>query len=161
MGFALGLLLAVAVLMAGRVPAEGRPLDAHVKLSATATGGVAALSDRRLVTSRRLAPGGPALKGRVRLLNQTSGRASLLVRATAPDDSLDRIVAVELRGRGAPALRTTLGELRRWRGLGAPLPSQRKQAISVRAWIPASTAGGHEGRRVDVTLEFTRKGVRR
>jgi hypothetical protein len=160
-GFVLGVLLAGAVLMAGRVPAEGRPLDTHVKVSATATGGVSSLSERRIAEGRRLFPGGPALEGRVRLLNQTSGRASLLVRATAPDDALDELVVVELSGGGKPSLETTLGELRSWRSLGAPLASQRKRTISVRAWIPASVTGGHEGRRADVTLEFTREGVRR
>jgi hypothetical protein len=160
-GFVLGLMLAAAVLMAGRVPAEGRPLDAQLKLSATATGGITLLSERGVMASRGLAPGGPAARGRVRLLNQTSGPASLLVRATSPDDSLDRIVLVELRGAGAPALRTTLAELRDWRAVSAPLASQRKRAISVRAWIPASVAGGHEARRADLTLEFTREGVRR
>lgn len=147
--------------MAGRVPAEGRPLDANLSLSATATGGITLLSERGVVGGRRLAPGGPAAKGRVRLLNQTSGPASLLVRATSPDVALDGIVVVELRGGGVPALRTTLAELRDWRGVGTPLASQRKRTIMVRAWIPASVAGGYEARRAELTLEFTREGVRR
>jgi hypothetical protein len=157
--FVAGVVLAAAVLAAGRVPAEGRPLEAHASLAARATGGVSASPERRAVASRRLAPGGPALRGQVRLLNQTSKGVSLLVRAAPAERALDPLVLVELRAAGARPLRTTLGGLRRWRRLGGTLASQAERRLAIRAWIPASVAGGHEGRRADITLEFTRKGA--
>jgi hypothetical protein len=159
--FVAGVGLAAAVLLAGRVPAEGRPLDARVSLAATATGGVAVSPERRVVASRRLAPGGPALRGRVRLLNQTSRSVSVLVRAASAERALDPIVRVELRASGARPLRTTLGGLRRWRRLGTTLARQTERRIAMRVWLPASVTGGHEGRRAEITLEFTRKGARR
>jgi hypothetical protein len=159
--FAAGVFLAAAVLLAGRVPAEGRPLDARASVAATASGGVSVAPERRVVASRRLAPGGPALRGRVRVLNQTSEGVSLLVRAAAPERALDQFVHVELRAGHARPLRTTLGGLRRWRRLGGTLASQAERRIAVRAWIPASVAGGHEGRRAEIGLEFTRKGASR
>jgi hypothetical protein len=158
-GFVVGVLLAGAVLIAGRVPDEGRALDAQLKLSATATGGVAALSQDRLLTSGRLAPGGDPLEGQLRLLNQTSKSVDLLVRATAADPALDRIAAVELQAGDADPMRTTLGALRRWRPVGARVASKREQTVTVRVWIPGSASAGYEGRRADVTLEFTRKGA--
>jgi hypothetical protein len=159
LGLVLGVVLAGAVLMAGRVPAEGRPLDAHVKLSATATGGVSAFAEHRLVASGRLAPGSAPLEGRVRLLNQTSKGVDLLVRATSADRALDEIVTVELRVGSSGRMRTTLGALRRWRPVGARVASQRKRPVAMRVWIPSSVPGGHEARRLDVTLEFTREGA--
>jgi hypothetical protein len=161
MAFVAGVVLAAAVLVAGRVPAEGRPLDARVSLAAAATGGVSVSPERRVVASRRLAPGGPALQGRVRLLNQTSKGVSVLVRASSAERALDQLVRVELRAGHARPLRTTLSGLRRWRRVGTTLPRQTERRIAIRVWIPASVTGGHEGRRSAITLEFTRKGARR
>jgi hypothetical protein len=157
--FVVGVSLAAGVLVAGRVPAEGRPLDARVKLTTTATGGVSVSPERRVVARRALVPGGAPLRGRVRLLNQTSKDVSVLVRAASAERALDQLVLVELRAGNARPQRTTLSALRRWRPLGTTLARQAERRIAVRVWIPASVTGGHEGRRADITLEFTRRGA--
>ena len=158
-GFVFGILLAAAIIATGSVPGGNRALSADLKLGATATGGLAVAPDGRVLTAHRLAPGAPGAEGRIRLLNQTSRRAPILVRARTTDPALDGLVRLELRaGKGAP-LRTTLADLRRWRRLEPALAPQRRERVAIRVWIPASVDGGHEGRRTDVTLEFVRKGA--
>jgi hypothetical protein len=157
-GFVLGVLLAAIIVATGSVPGGERPLTAELKLGATATGGLAVTPEGRVLAARRLAPGGQPAEGRVRLLNQTSGRASVLVRARTRDRALDDLVQVRLRPDRGSAVRTTLGALRRWRRFGPALAPHRRARVAVRVWIPASVDGGHEGRRAEVTLEFVRKG---
>ena len=160
-GFVVGIVLAAAIVATGSVPGGNRALGAKLELGATATGGLAVAPEGHVMTARRLAPGAPGAEGRIRLLNQTSGRASILVRARTTDPALDGLVRVELRaGKGSP-LRTTLADLRRWRRLEPALAPQRRERVAIRVWIPASVDGGHEGRRSDVTLEFARKGMER
>jgi hypothetical protein len=158
--FVLGVLLAAIIVATGSVPGGERPLTAKLKLGATATGGLAVTPEGRVLAAHRLAPGGQRAEGRVRLLNQTSGRAAVLVRARTTDPALDGLVRLQLQvGDGSP-LRTTLGALRRWQRLGPALAPHDRERVSVRVWIPASVDGGHEGRRARVTLEFVRKGTR-
>ena len=158
-GFAIGAVLATAVLAAGQVPAGGRALQAQVNVSATATGGLAVSPEGRALAKRRLTPGAPPLVARVRLLNQTSGTVQVLVRAASAERALDASVRVELRAGAGRPLRATLGELRRWRRVGAPLAAHRRTPVALRIWIPRSASGAHEGRRADVTLEFLRRGA--
>jgi hypothetical protein len=158
-GFVCGILFAAAIVATGGVPGGNRALGAELKLGATATGGLAVAPEGRVLAANRLAPGAPAAEGRLRLLNQTSGRASVLVRARTTDPALDGLVRLQLRPGDGPALRSTLGALRRWRQLRPALAPQRREAVTVRVWIPASAGRGHEGRRADVTLEFARRGT--
>ena len=92
-GFMSGILLAAAIVATGSVPGGNQPLTAEVKLGATATGGLAVSPEGRVLAAHRLAPGARAAEGRVRLLNQTSGRASVLVRARTTDPALDGLRA--------------------------------------------------------------------
>jgi hypothetical protein len=158
-GFVLGVLLAVGIVVAGRVPAGERPLDSRVSIEAASSGGVAASPENRVLGSGRLAPGAAPVEARVRLLNQTSSDVSVLVRAVSEDDSLDSLARVELGAEGEPRLRTTLGALRRWQSLGGRLGSQRTRDVTARVWLPRSVSGGYEARRVELTLEFVRKGA--
>jgi hypothetical protein len=158
-GFVLGVALAAGVLVAGRVPAGERPLDAHMSVTAAATGGVTASPEHRVLASGRLAPGLAPVEGRVRLLNQTSSNVSVMVRAASGDSSLDELARVEVRASGRRPVRTTLGALRRWQALGGELASQRSRRVATRVWIPRSVSGGYEARRVELTLEFTRRGA--
>lgn len=158
-GFAIGVALATAVVAAGQVPAGGRALDAQLNVSAAATGGLAVSAEGRTLAKRRLAPGARRLVARVRLLNQTSGPVRVLVRAASAERALDASLRVELRIGGGRPLRATLGELRRWRRIGAPLAAHRRAPVHVLIWIPRSAGGGHEGRQADVTLEFLRRGA--
>jgi hypothetical protein len=158
-GFVLGILLAAAIIATGSVPGGNRALSAELKLGATATGGLAVAPEGRVLSAHRLAPGAPGAEGAIKLLNQTSERASVLVRAKTTDPALDGLVRLQLRaGHGSP-LRATLGELRRWRRLAPALAPQHRERVAVRVWIPASVDGGHEGRRAEVTLDFVRKGA--
>jgi hypothetical protein len=158
-GFTLGLAIAAGAVAAGHVPAGERPLDARLIVSASATGGLTAVPEGRVLVTHRLAPGAFPAHGRVRLSNQTSGAVSVLVRAGAKERWLDDALRVELRAGGGRPLRATLGELRRWRPLGLSLAAQRRERVAVRAWIPASAGTGHEGRLVDLTLDFLRRGA--
>jgi hypothetical protein len=158
-GFVVGIFVAAAIVATGSVPGGTRALGAQLELSATATGGLAVAPEGRVMTARRLMPGAPGAEGRIRLLNQTSQSASILVRAKTTDPALDGLVRLELRAGAGSPLRTTLADLRRWRRLRPALAPQRRVRVAVRAWIPASVEGGHEARRTAVTLEFVRKGT--
>jgi hypothetical protein len=156
--FVVGVVLAAAVVAAGAVPQGGRELRAELKVSATATGGLAITPESRVLARGRLAPGTRPVRARVKLLNQTSRAVSVLVRASSTEHDLDDSVRVELRaGHGRP-LRATLGQLRRWRRIGPSLEAHRREPVALRIWIPRSD-GGYEGRRSDVTLEFLRRGA--
>jgi hypothetical protein len=157
-GFALGVVLAAGIVAAGKVPDGDRPVDARLTIAATATGGLAAFPEGEVLAPRRLAPGSPAARARVSLLNQTSGTVQVLVRAEAGDRALDDAVHLKLRPVHGRPLRTTLGELRRWRPLGRALPAHGREAVRIEVRIPAS-ADGAAGRRSEVSLEFLRKGA--
>ena len=157
--FVVGVVLAAAAVAAGHVPQGGHELRAELKLSATATGGLAITPERRVLATGRLAPGTRPVRARVRLLNQTSRAVSVLVRAASTDHALDDSVQVELRAGARRPLRATLGQLRRWRRVGPSLSAHRREPVAVRIWIPRSHERGHEGRHADVTLEFLRRGA--
>ena len=157
--FTLGVVVASGAVAAGHVPVGDRPLDAGLTVAASATGGLAAVPEGRVLVTHRLAPGAAPVQGGVRVTNQTSGAVSVLVRAGSKERWLDDALRVELRAGGGRPLRVTLGELRRWRRLGPALAPHRRERVAVRVWIPASAGGDHEGRRADVTLEFLREGA--
>lgn len=158
--FLAGVLAAAGLVAAGSVPAGERPLRAGATVSASATGGLAVAPESRLLTTRALTPGGPSARGRVSVLNQTSAPVSVLVRADGPKGELGRELWLELRTGDAPALRTSLARLRRWRPLSGSIVAQRRARVKVRVWLPARVDEGYEARRETVTLEFIRRGAR-
>jgi hypothetical protein len=159
-GFVVGLVLAAAVVAAGQVPHGGLALSAQLKVSATASGGLAVSPEGRVLATRRLAPGARPARGRVSLSNQTSSPILVLVRAVSTERGLDRSVRIRLQASDGRSLQARLGALRRWQQLQPALAPHRRERVAVRAWIPASAGRSHRGRRADVTLEFLRKGTR-
>ena len=154
--FAAGAVLAAGVVAAGSVPGGTEPLQGSLAMNVAAGGGLAVTPEGPLLSARGIGPGSEATRSRVRLFNQTSAPARPLVRVTGADTDLDDVVRVELRlGKSQPRL-TSLGRLRRWRPLGRALPSQQGRRVTVRVWIPAEVRDGHQGRRADLALEFTR-----
>ncbi len=148
-------LVTVVALSAWRVPASARPAAVALDLRVVATGevGVApagAVFDR---SGAAPAPGGPAVRGRLRLSNRTAGALRVRARVTGGDAVLDRVVEVSLRSGGREVYRGPLGGLAD-AGPLLSLPRAGGASLDLSARIPGSAAPEAAARGGRWTLTF-------
>jgi hypothetical protein len=148
-------LVAVVALNAWRVPASPRAAGVEVALRAVPSGEVGVAPAGPLLDGRAvLTPGGPAVRGRVRLSNLTAGALEARPRVTGGDRALDRVVELELTVAGRVVFRGPLGGLRD--GVSTPVPLRRSGSATVRvtARVPAGAAEDAVARAGRWTLTF-------
>jgi hypothetical protein len=151
-GFLAGLSL-VAVLAVGvwTVPGVARPAVAGVDLRAVSTGEVGIEPGGSVLRTTALIPGGPAVEGRLRLVNRTAGPRLVRARAAGGDADLTQVVEVSLRAGGRLVYR---GPLAGVAGGAIRLPRRGAVDLEVSARIPASAARAAAARTGRWTLTF-------
>jgi hypothetical protein len=152
-GAALGIGLAVALLLASRPGAVDSPLPAGVRVEVAATGelDVTPPSPRPVLVADALRPGGRRAASGFEVRNQTGGGLAVALKATADSTALDGLLRLRVRRAGRVLADTTLEGVRR-RPLRLELASGQQSRLRLEAWLPEDILSGYEGRLVTVSL---------
>ncbi|HEX6459365.1 MAG TPA: hypothetical protein VF032_10660 [Thermoleophilaceae bacterium] len=159
MGVAIGVSLAVAALIAWRVPGGERTLGADVRFEALQTGEIGVSPLHPFVSTPSLLPGS-SIAGDVTVRNQTGVPLATSLRAQPSTRGLDRLLRVRVAS-GAQTLYD--GMLAGLRTAGTrPLTLRPAQAarVRVRASLPDGLRNGFQGRILDVGLEIQTRRAR-
>lgn len=154
-GIAAGLMLAAVLVLSWRVPAEGRPLAADMRLVALPAGEIAVEPGGVFLSGQDLSAGGRRAHGAVALRNVTGHPLDVRLRLVPSSRGLDRAVRLRLRAEGQPIATGPLGTLRDWSARSLRLAPGGDTILRASAWIPAGAAartGG--GQTVEVTTEL-------
>jgi hypothetical protein len=154
-GFAIGAVLAVGLVLAGRMPESQAEAPARLSMASqpiTELGVSPAGAD--FIETRRLVPGGRPARGTLEVRNYRRRRAAFKLRARSTQRDLDRLVRVAVRTGRKRVFAGTLGELRRWTSGAVRLMRGETRDVEFRAWVPMSVETGYEGRSIEVELEW-------
>jgi hypothetical protein len=151
-GFVLGAGIAVSAIAGWTLPrGTGRP-GADVAVVFLQTGELQLSSLTPVIDESSLYPGTPA-EGSVDVRNSSGSRLDVGLSAEPSVEALDRLLWIDISAAGRRIFRGPLGALRdgSQRFTISPLATR---TLDVRAWLPASVAGGYEGSIDDVNLTF-------
>lgn len=151
-GFAVGLLLVVAALLAWRVPPGQGTVGAAIVFSSAPTGELTVSPSGPFLTQNDLRPDETA-KGQVVLRNQTGSTLAIRVRALPSAPDLDRILRVAVAAGDDRVFEGRLARLRRWSAPFA-LTAGESRPVRLRAWLAPGTTKGYEGRVESIPVEF-------
>ena len=154
-GLLAGVILVAAVALGTwRVPPSPRAAGVEVDLRAVSSGEVGVQPDGPVVRRGELTPGGPVLRGRVRLSNRTAQALAATPALTGGDPELDRLVEVELRVTGRTAFRGSVARLRQGVAPIVTLPRRGEASVAVALRVPAEAADDAAARGGAWTLSF-------
>jgi hypothetical protein len=154
--FAVGMLAAVAIAVAGRIPAGSSVPGLAVAVHANPTGELAVSSTAPVVQADALGATGRSLttRGHLTITNQTDAPLAVRMRpATAPDpvDQLVRLVGVAGAGH---IFAGPLSAQRGWSSGALRLAPHQQRTLVLTAGVDAQRRSQYASRAVDVTLEF-------
>lgn len=154
-GAAVGILLAVALVLSWRVAAEGRALPAEVSMQAHPSGELELRPAADFLAAPGLVVGGPSASGTMRLRNITPVALDVRARLAPSSKALDRALAVRLTARGRTLADGRLGALRGWSAGSVRVRPGDVAVLHARLAIPAgphaAAAGGQD---VDITAKL-------
>ena len=153
--FAAGVAAAIAVLVAGRVPARGGALGLDVALATGPTGELAVAPSGTVASADGLAPGAGSLSATVSLLNQTDARLVVHVRALPSVADARNALRVELSGAHGTVYSGTLARLASFTRGGVVIAPHAIGRLHIRAWLPPAAPGGWQGRSEKLTLGYS------
>ncbi|HEX2304235.1 MAG TPA: hypothetical protein VHH57_11480 [Gaiella sp.] len=156
LGLVAGVLLAVAALLAWRVPAAPTGPGAAVTITATPTGELAVSQHDAFLSAPALIPSSPAggASAQVVVTNQSPIVLAVVMRALPSTDVLDETLHVEVAAGEAVVYSGSLEGLRTWTRRVLVFTPGASQALTVEAWIPTDTPTDPRGQEVDVSLEL-------
>ncbi len=155
-GFAAGLVLAVAILQAGRLPAEGRATGAAVSMLTQPPDELAITPvGIGFLKASNLKPGSSAL-GKVEVRNLHEHRVWVSLRGRPANHDLDTALRVEIRESDRTVFTGTLAELRVWTA-AFRLGGRQTKTVHFRAFVPVGAAHGYEGRSTPIEIAWLAK----
>jgi len=155
-GFLLGAGLAVAALLAWRIPPGHTTLGAAVTVVTEPSGELSVTPSGTLInaTSMKPAPASSAETGELRVRNETGSTLDVHLRGVPSQPDLNDALMIDVSSGGAPVYAGTLGGFRSWSDDGVTLDSGAKASFRVRTWLPETLTEGYQGRTTSVDLEF-------
>ncbi|MEA2449818.1 MAG: hypothetical protein QOG63_1750 [Thermoleophilaceae bacterium] len=148
--FAAGLVAAVTLVLLGRLPHGATPLALDATVTTGPTGELAVEPAGPVASVAGLRPGAGALRGSVRLENQTD--AALVVHVRVRPSIADADAALQVRVGdlySGPA-----GGLRAFSTRALRLAPHAAAELPLSAWLPAGSPEGWRGRSVTLPLEY-------
>ncbi|GEM_PF-1774940 len=159
-GLALGLSVAAFAILAWRIPPGDGTLGTDLIVAAVPTGEIQVASPGPFLTGTAMHPGpqsaGPS--GRMTIRNISAITQLVRVSASVNISDLDGILWIDLESGGRRLFRGPVGRLRHGSPGSVVLRPGATATFEVRAWLPASVAGGYEGRIANVDLSFVTTG---
>lgn len=157
-GVVAGLCLAVTIVIAGRLPAEGRSVGARVTMLTQSPQELAVKpAGVRFLDARNLRPGASA-RARLRVRNLTTEPLDVAVRVRSTERDLDDALHVDMRVAGRRRFAGTLGALRDWSG-EFRLAALRRATVRFRVRVPTESGGKAAGRAADLELAWRAREV--
>ena len=154
-------LVAVVALQSWRVPASPSAAGLELDLRAVPSGEVGVAPAGRVLGGTALTPGGPDVRGRVRLTNRTAQAVAARPLLSGGDPEFDRLVELELTAAGREVFRGRLGDLRDDVSTSVPLRRGDTVPVAVRAWVPQGAGDAAVARAGRWTLTFSSAGAAR
>jgi hypothetical protein len=153
--FLAGLGVAAIAVAGWRVPTQSIP-GASLKVVAVGTNELVASPARPFLVTSNLKPGRSqkVAGGQVSLTNTMTQPLAVRIRALSSVPDLNHVLRVRATATGEPLFRGTLGGLRSWTKRAFVVPSHRRAALEMQAWVPASVKGGYQNRAAKLTVEF-------
>jgi hypothetical protein len=158
-GICVGVVLAVAALIAWRVPGGERTLGADVRFEALQTGEVGVAPLHPFASSPSLLPG-HSLSGDAAVRNQTGVPLALTLRALPSVRDLDGLLAVRVSAGNRVLYNGNLNGLRARGTQPFTLGPASALRLRVSASLPAGVRTGFQGRIVDVSLQVESRHAR-
>jgi hypothetical protein len=153
-GFAIGAAIAIAVVMAGRMPASQAEAPARLTIASQPTTELGLKPAGAEFLAGPLRPGEAPARGVITLDNFTTRPLAVAMRVTSPQHDLDSVVRLQATLRGRRVFSGPLGALRSWTRGPLRVPAGGLHNLEFRAWVPMSTDSGYEGRSVELQLEW-------
>jgi hypothetical protein len=153
-GFAIGAAIAIAVVMAGRMPESQAEAPARLTIASQPTTELGLKPAGTEFLAGLLRPGEAPARGVLTLDNYTPRPLSVAMRVTSHQRDLDSVVRVRASLGGRQMFSGPLGALRSWTGRPLRVPAKGLHKLEFRAWVPMSTDSGYEGRSVELQLEW-------
>lgn len=152
-GFLLGLSVAMAAVLAWRVPAGSGSLGTDLAVVALPTGELQLSTTGPVVIASGMHPG-VAATGSVDVRNHSGSELRIRVAAEPSIRDLDDLLWVEIDGDGRDLFRGTVGELREGASRGFSLQPGETTTLGIRGWLPTSVESGYQGRIIDIGIVF-------
>jgi hypothetical protein len=153
--FALGVLGAIVLAFAGRLPAGGGPLGLDLALATGPTGELSVAPSGAVAAVEGITPGSGSLSATVSLLNQTDAQLVVRVRARVTIGDPLRALHFELSGDRGTLYSGTLAGLDSFTRGGLVLAPHAIGRLRVHAWVPPGAPAGWQGRSERVTLDYS------
>jgi hypothetical protein len=153
-GFAIGVAIAVSVVLAGRMPESQGEAPARLTVASQPTTELGLKPAGAEFLAGTLRPGEPPARGVLTLDNYTARPLLAAMRVTSPQHDLDSVVRVRASLSGRRVFSGPLGELRAWTRRPLRVPAKGVHKLEFRAWVPMSIDSGYEGRSVELQLEW-------
>jgi hypothetical protein len=154
-GLLVGAGLAVAVLLAGRMPASQAEAPARLSMASQPIEPVAVSpAGPDFLEAGRLRPGGGLARGRLTLTNLTSRPLHVRMRVSSAQRDLDRVVQLRVRAATRELFEGPLSELRTWSRERVRLPAGKPRKLEFEVWVPISVKSGYEGRSAGLEVEW-------
>jgi hypothetical protein len=161
-GLLLGLALALAVLLLGRVPEGSAQVPAQLSLIAEPSIqlGVAPVG-REILSRASVAPGSEPTSGLVEVSNLTGASLDARPRLRTAEGGLDDVVHVAVLAGGARLYDGTLRGLRSGTRAVLRLRPQATRRVRFRVWLPRDAARAVQGRSIELKLDWRSRMVGR
>ncbi len=154
-GLVIGLAVVAVAVLGWRFPGGATgTLPASATISVASTGELIVTPEGTLVSAPKLMPGTQPGEGSFKVRNITGSTLSIQVKATASHPDLNPLLWVEVDAGGVLLYRGTLGDLSAWTSTSFSLASARGTHVTLKAWLPADSPAGWQGRVVAATLQF-------
>jgi hypothetical protein len=156
-GLVIGALLAVSLVLSGRMPASQAEAPARLSMASQPTTQLGVEpAGKDFIADEPLLPGGRSARGLLSITNFTNRRLGVRLRTSSAQRDLDRLVRLRVSSGGRTVFEGGLGQLRSWsRGI-VRLAAADRRKVRFRAWLPMSVESGYEGRSVELELEWKR-----
>ena len=153
-GFSIGAVIAIGVVLAGRMPESQAEAPARLSVASTPITQLGVSPAGADFLTAGLRPGGRRGRGVLKLDNFTARPLPVEMRVTSPQRDLDSMVRVRMALRGRPVFEGRLAELRSWTRKPIRVRAGAVQKLQVEAWLPMSIDSGFEGRSLELQLEW-------
>ena len=162
-GFVAGLTIALAAVLAWRVPSGSGSLGTDLIVATGPTGELVVSKTGPFISATGLRPGAEAdaQSGSLRVENQTAVTLSIQVQAVPSTTDLDPLLWMAIYVGGKELYRGPIEALREGTPDAFTLASTDKATIDVRTWLPSFVTSGYEGRIANVDLTFISTAVKR